>query len=187
MTNAPDIAGNTLETPPHDLLDRLVWRLFRLAGLAERAIFLPLPIRILMIWVLRPVEAVTRTLVMRALWRLGMPAHVGWELNALPPVGADVDSIEKLLRLATNLTAFAMTIQALPREVFDDHVGYDFHERAQALGHWLNAVAVRTALRRRGSACAGGAYCVLQSPSRPEVRARPISVCSGAANPGHAF
>lgn len=94
-----------------DVLKRIVAMLLALADLAERACGMPLPVRSLLLWILRPAEAVAREFIG------GSAQDAHWQRQAAAAIAVEggndpADAIE----LARSLRALALALKTLSRE-----------------------------------------------------------------------
>ena len=115
----PDSHSNTA-------INRIAALLFALADLAERAAGRSAAVRILILLILRPAEAMAR--------RLAMDFYADTDIAPLLHV-RDGDGSTAAVRLALSLRMLAMALAALPDWAFED--GDDL----QAAGRWLHPVA----------------------------------------------
>lgn len=79
----------------HAALKRIVATLFALAALSGRVSDFPRPVRFLVLWIMRPAEAVIREFVLDLAWDAGFPAEMSERL-----LFEDHDSRDAALRLA---------------------------------------------------------------------------------------
>ena len=92
-----------------DLLVRIVAILLGLAVLAERASGLPHPVRCLVLWILRPAEAIAREFVAEE-------TQTPWPAFAeFPALGGGSGTVDAL-RLAARFRRFAAALRKLARE-----------------------------------------------------------------------
>ena len=109
-------------------INRIAALLFALADLAERAAGRSAPVRILILLILRPAEAMAR--------RLAMDFYADTDIAPLLHV-RDGDGSTAAVRLALSLRMLAMALAALPDWAFDGGDGL------QAADRWLRPAADR--------------------------------------------
>lgn len=95
----------------HDILKRIVMLLLALAALAERASTMPRPMLRLILWVMRPAEAIVRQRIIAAL-----EDHLALSFESSPPITTDERA--EALRLAIALRMLAMMLETLPASAF---------------------------------------------------------------------
>ena len=108
-------------------INRIAVLLFALADLAERAAGRSAPVRILILLILRPAEAMAR--------RLAMDFYADTDIAPLLHV-RDGDGSTAAVRLALSLRMLAMALAALPEWAFDGG------GELRAASRWLRPVAV---------------------------------------------
>ena len=101
----PDSHSNTA-------INRIAALLFALADLAERAAGRSAAVRILILLILRPAEAMAR--------RLAMDFYADTDIAPLLHVRDGDDGSTAAVRLALSLRMLAMALAALPEWAFDD-------------------------------------------------------------------
>ena len=138
----PDSHSNTA-------INRIAALLFALADLAERAAGRSAAVRILILLILRPAEAMAR--------RLAMDFYADTDFAPLLHV-LDGDGSTAAVRLALSLRMLAMALAALPDWAFDGG------GELRAADRWLRTISAP--IDRLGAA-----LCHFREPARPEVRA----------------
>jgi hypothetical protein len=96
-------------------LDGIAAILLSLAGLAERAIGAPLPVRWLVLWFLRQAEAVATEFVAESAWGVVAPLHVR---RARGRGSRPTDAVDLALSLSRLSCAVAIMVTRLRRQAF---------------------------------------------------------------------